>query len=77
QELPLSPAGYPKVFIYRLTGLLCHFEADRSASFLLANSGTVGCVAGGSNVIDTDCHHITAAKLTVDRKIEKGEVANA
>jgi len=73
QEVP----GFFVGVIDRLAGLLTQFKSDRSPGFLLSDRCAIRRAPAGSDILDADGDDITAAKLTVYRQIEHGEVASA
>jgi hypothetical protein len=75
QELAGPLVGSLQIIIDGLAGLFTHFKSDRP--FLLTDRCAIRGISAGGDILDPDGDDITAAKLTVDRQIEHGQVASA
>src|SRR6266849_10287524 len=73
----LLRVGSLQIIIDGLAGLFTHFKSDRPTGFLLTDRCAIRGISAGGDILDPDGDDITAAKLTVDRQIEHGEVASA
>jgi hypothetical protein len=77
QELAGPFVGDLQVIIDRLAGLFAQFKSDRPSGLLLPDRCSIRRISTGSDILDLYCDDVTTAKLTVDRQIEHGKVANA
>src|ERR1700730_2412854 len=77
QELTGPFVGCLEIVIDRLAGLLAQFKSDWPPGLLLQQSRSIRRVPADGDIPDPDGDDVTAAKLTVDRQIEHGEVASA
>src|ERR1700746_2663423 len=57
-------------------GRVNHYKYDRPTGFLLTDRCAIHLISAGGDILDPDGDDITAAKLTVDRQIEHGQVAS-
>jgi len=76
QELAGPFVGRFQIVIDRLAGLLAQFKSDWPPGLLLPDCRAIRRVPAGGDILDPDGNDVTAAKLTVDRQIEHGEVAS-
>src|SRR3954470_13711467 len=77
QELAGTFAGDFQVVIDRLTGLLGHFESDRSPGLPLPDRCAICRISACSHILDAQGYDITATKLAVDCQIEHRQIASA
>jgi len=77
QELSRSSASDPQMLVDGMPGLFGQLEPNRTTGLFLTNGSPVEGVTIGCNIVNADCYHVTAAQLTVDRKIEEGQIAGS
>jgi hypothetical protein len=60
-----------QIVIDSLAGLLAQFKSNRPSGFLLSDRCAIRCVPAGGDILDPQGYDITAAKLAIDRQIER------